>query len=140
MENSLLLTDLCSRLPYGIKCEHFGEIKEVLGVFNDIIQVGYDINDYEDTYIEDIKPYLRPLSSITEEEKNELKENNIKLDVCSNSEYIAYQWSCSVWEQDPLGNEDMLFLHHWFYKHFFDINDLIPKGLALEAPKGMYGD
>lgn len=68
MDKILLLKDLCPRLPYGIKCDHFGKIKTVLGVFNDIIQVGYDINDYEDTCIEDIKPYLRPMSSMTEEE------------------------------------------------------------------------
>lgn len=153
IEKSLLLTDLCSRLPYGVKVHVSG------GDFDGhTMPLGYDlvaisnfgfeiwIKVYSPIYtpfgvpsIEQVKPYLRPLSSITEGEKNELKENNIKLDVYSNSKYIVYQWHGNVWEQDPLENEDILFLHHWFYKHFFDINGLIPKGLALEAQKGMYG-
>ena len=122
IEKSLLLTDLCSRLSYGLKCEHFGEIKEVLGVFNDIIQVGYDINDYEDTYIEDIKPYLRPMSSMTEDEK-----------------FTYYQRIHDVGRSADVIDEDDIVLHmDWLNEHHFDYRGLIGRGLALEAPDGMY--
>ena len=122
MEKSLLLKDLCPRLPYGIKCDHFGKIKTVLGVFNDIIQVGYDINDYEDTCIEDIKPYLRPMSSMTEEER-----------------LTYYQRTHDVGRSVDVIDEDEVALHmEWLNEHHFDYRGLIGRGLALEAPEGMY--
>lgn len=123
MEKSLLLKDLCSRLPYGIKCEHFGNIKEVLGVFKDgIIQVGYDINDYEDTCIEDIKPYLRPMSNMTEDEK-----------------FTYYHRVRDVGRRLDAIDEDEVVLHmKWLNEHHFDYRGLIGRGLALEAPEGMY--
>lgn len=122
MDKILLLKDLCPRLPYGIKCDHFGKIKTVLGVFNDIIQVGYDINDYEDTCIEDIKPYLRPMSSMTEDEK-----------------FTYYHRVHDVGRSVDVIDEDEVALHmEWLNEHHFDYRGFIGKGLALEAPKGMY--
>lgn len=122
MDKILLLKDLCPRLPYGIKCDHFGKIKTVLGVFNDIIQVGYDINDYEDTCIEDIKPYLRPMSSMTEDEK-----------------FTYYHRVHDVGRSVDVIDEDEVALHmEWLNEHHFDYRGLIGKGLALEAPEGMY--
>lgn len=122
MDKILLLKDLCPRLPYGIKCDHFGKIKTVLGVFNDIIQVGYDISDYEDTCIEDIKPYLRPMSSMTEDEK-----------------FTYYHRVHDVGRSVDVIDEDEVALHmEWLNEHHFDYRGLIGKGLALEAPEGMY--
>ena len=62
-----------------------------------------------------IKPYLRPMSSMTEEE---LKELNIIFDNCD-TEY-------RVEAQD------------WLDAHHFDYRGLIEKGLALKAPEGIY--
>lgn len=141
-EQKILLQDLCARLPYDVKVwvkTHHGQIIE-----SDILTLCngggyYSTLTYEGILNDSVvKPYLRPLSAITEEEKNELKKNGIKLDVFSDSKYIAYQWCGSIWEQDPLENEDMIFLYHWFHNHLFDINGLIPKGLAIEAPIDMY--
>lgn len=153
-QKKILIQDLCARLPYGVKVQIDVNYCSIHGVFTlnridlsrkrDPFWVidakafrGYSFKEFG-FYYSEIKPYLRPLSSMTEEEKNDLKEDGIKLDVCSDSKYIAYQWHGSMWEQDPLENEDTNFLYHWFYKHFFDINGLIPKGLAIEAPKDMY--
>lgn len=122
MDKILLLKDLCSRLPYGIKCEHFGNIKKVLGVFNGIIQVGYDINDYEDTWIGNIKQYLRPMSSMTEDEK-----------------FTYYHRVHDVGRSVDVIDEDEVALHmEWLNEHHFDYRGLIGRGLALEAPEGMY--
>ena len=116
------MKDLCPRLPYGIKCDHFGKIKTVLGVFNDIIQVGYDINDYEDTCIEDIKLYLRPMSSMTDDEK-----------------FTYYHRVHDVGRSVDVIDEDEVALHmEWLNEHHFDYRGLIGRGLALEAPEGMY--
>lgn len=122
MDKILLLKDLCPRLPYGIKCDHFGEIKEVLGVFYDIIQVGDNINDYEDTCIEDIKLYLRPMSSMTDDEK-----------------FTYYHRVHDVGRSVDVIDEDEVALHmEWLNEHHFDYRGLIGRGLALEAPEGMY--
>lgn len=116
-QKELLLKDLCVRLHYGVKVDLFGQSKELIGILNDIISVGYDINDYEDAPIEDIKPYLRPMWTMTEEELNEYEnfitnEKDDQLRFCN--ELVFYN------------------------RHHFDYRGLIPMGLALEAPEGMY--
>lgn len=116
-QKELLLKDLCVRLYYGVKVDLFGQSKELIGILNDIISVGYDINDYEDAPIEDIKPYLRPMWTMTDEELNEYEnfitnEKDNQLRFCN--ELVFYN------------------------RHHFDYRGLIPMGLALEAPEGMY--
>ena len=80
-EKQLLLTDLCARLPYGVKVQHNIE-KEIFGDVEQIEAEGdIDLSYYDEeieiwklccTSIDNIKPYLRPMSSMTEEEKKEL--------------------------------------------------------------------
>ena len=119
-DKELLLIDLSARLPYGVKVDHFGIPREVIGIFSDIVQVGYDINDYEDTAIEDIKPYLRPMSSMTDEEDAEFTS---LLNMPYEDDGGDYEFGCDV---------------DWLNVHHFDYRDLIEKGLAIEAPEGMY--
>lgn len=69
----------------------------------------------------DVKPYLRPMSSMTEEEKEELRDKNI---------LIAVSTSGTV--ETTIGGFD------WLNAHHFDYRGLIPMGLALPAPEGMY--
>ena len=71
-----------------------------------------------------LKPYLRPMSLMTEEEDKEwqLYKNSIAE-------------SC-----DELLEKRIAELHDWFNKKMFDYRGLIEKGLALEAPEGMYND
>lgn len=120
-EKNLLLQDLCGRLPYGVKCCYdilSGEIKiDTLICINKVI-IGQGI--YWDTYFENcdedipletVKPYLRPMSSMTEEEEDEYEL------VCRKS--ITTQID-------------------WLNKNMFDYRGLIEKGLALEAPESMY--
>ena len=72
-DKSLLLKDLCARLPYGIKflreSWNFETDQElsVIEVLEDIDKDGY-INNTKVYKVEDIKPYLFPLSSMTEEQ------------------------------------------------------------------------
>ena len=108
-EKQLLLKDLCARLPYGAKINVDGEedILLELGVNSGWINASYDV--------EDVKPYLRPMSSMTEEEKKESGE--------------LYKKNTGMW--DDLD---------WLNAHHFDYRGLIEKGLALEAPKGMYNN
>lgn len=122
-DKNLLLKDLCARLPYGNT-----EVK-VTEPTNDIMDevfVGKHVCSTID--IEDfilgrfiVKPYLRPMSSTTEEEKKEYKEylNSIE------GQLIGFKGRC-IWVID------------WLNKHHFDYRGLIEKGLALEAPEDMY--
>ena len=127
-EKQLLLKDLCGRLPYGVKyCREswnyeWDQEMSVVETLEDIDKDGY-INDTKVYKVWDIKPYLRPMSSMTEDEKKEIYKfydtdgrgfpDSINEGMVSN--YVDY---CNA--------------------HHFDYRGLIKKGLALEAPEGMY--
>ena len=73
-EKQLFLIDLSARLPYGVKCNAIlkqidGSLKSIFGTFkgyNGWVNIGNNLVD-----INTVKPYLRPMSSMTEEEKKE---------------------------------------------------------------------
>lgn len=119
-DKQLLLYDLCARLPYGVKILQGGVIIETLQsickVGNDLYTVNALTNDmYNGFSIEEVKPYLRPLSSMTE------KESAIKYKLFGN--YILDNCTAYI---------------DWLNTHHFDHRGLIEKGLALESPKDMY--
>ena len=132
-ENQLLLKDLCARLPYGVKAQYNNK-KEIFGDVEQIEASGdIDLSYYDEeterwklccTSIDNIKPYLRPMSSMTEEEKNEYL-NTFKKSIIGTDEEDG-----RVWTVDSID---------WLNAHHFDYRGLIEKGLAIEAPKGMYG-
>ena len=74
----------------------------------------------------EILPYLRPMSSMTEEEKEELKQlSNDYLDEWENTKTSLERWKLDAKES---------YLRFVFYNsHHFDWNDLISKGLAIEV-------
>lgn len=123
-EKDILIADLCGRLPYGliIKCnDGFRQSKEILVS----IDVGNGLINY-DWRLTDIKPYLRPMSSMSEEE--------IK-------EYTSYCFEQPFLQKDKtpnLGSVPMCI--YWLNAHHFDYRGLIPKDLALEAKDGMYNN
>jgi len=108
----LLLKDLTARLPYGVHIRCYYEEGDRFGYYDGIVMNNIS-NDYiNDSYpLENSKPYLRPMSSMTEDEDNEL--NSARMG--------SY-------------GEDV----DWLNAHHFDYHGLIEKGLALEAPEGMY--
>lgn len=123
-EKQLLLKDLCARLPYGVKC-HFkygtSEDDIILKCIDGNV-ARFDYGWYGKFHViidpQYIKPYLRPMSSMTEEEKKKvhyLVESH-KLGNCSRSGAIS----------------DYLNSIH------IDYRGLIEKGLAIEAPEEMY--
>ena len=127
-EKQLLLQDLCGRLPYGVKTIYQDIIMEVFVVsnfFDNMCCLKWDSHKgyYNQTHahIGQFKPYLRPMSSMTEEEKEEY---------CNLQDIFL----CS--SQYPITDAYELF--HWLNEHHFDYRGLIEKGLAIEAPDGMY--
>ena len=141
-EKKLLFKDLCARLPYKVKIT----IREDCGeeMVTDTLRAYYisDIGCLEhpeiESYIEKkkIKPYLRPMSSMTEEEKNELK-----IVTCPNGTgYFNEQYLvCPVNHfGEQISFDFMADIIDWLNAHHFDYHCLIEKGLALPAPEGMY--
>ena len=126
-EKQLVLTDICARLPYGVKAqvcgwdEEKGEVEVPLKVYsiNTDGYLSFEYNHYsvETVYVEDCRLYLLPMSSMTEEEK--LMYEGLMVGTADNISY-------------------MLDVIDWLNKNMFDYRGLIPKGLALEAPEGMY--
>jgi hypothetical protein len=127
-EKQLLLTDLCARLPYGVMCKiqtrfvfEDGTLRR--GSYDEILDLDTvtDINEWKETgELEKFKPYLRPMSSMTEEEEKE---------------YFGYYF----FEKNCFANTCGAYrLLEWLNAHHFDYRGLIEKGLALEAPEGMY--
>ena len=127
-DRKLLLQDLCTRLPYGVICKVEFKDSEgwkiqnmsLEGVF---INECYFTTDTGSIYSKEFKPYLRPMSSMTEEEIAELTWLSEKCDAIPTFKYV------------PVENYR---IYDWMNRHHFDYRGLIEKGLALEALEGMY--
>lgn len=112
-DKELLLKDLCARLPYGVKISVNDNIESLQGIniFDNVVEYAFILSD-----IEDIKPYLFPLSSMTEEQEKEYA----LLQTSAGKEGFLYAWNCAN-------------MMDWLIKNHFDINGLIPKGMAIDA-------
>lgn len=116
-EKDLFLKDLCARLPYGVKIELTWWVMGEWTCINTTLDPNHIeqlLND-EDGNTE-IKPYLFPLSNMTEEQKMFLKQQNW----C-----IAISTSGTV-ETTVEGID-------WLNKNHFDYRGLIEKGLAINV-------
>lgn len=128
-DKEILLKDLCARLPYApkgvysLKCDSMHPITFDRLTTKYIDRFTTEQPSYTDEIV-DIKLYLRPMSSMTSEEKEEY--DNLLMSVndgCENTDYMPY--SCTKYVD-------------WLNAHHFDYRGLIEKGLALPAPEGMY--
>ena len=132
-EKDLLLRDLLPRLQHGVKIQTwYGEI-----ITSDLntFPIGYDEIDIEQ--LAGMKPYLRSLSSMTEEEKKELSKKYV-WNIWTGQIQIRYH-SQGCWDDETeCPTEEYIILFDWLNKHHFDYRGLIEKGLALEAPENMY--
>ena len=118
-QKELLLKDLCTRLPYGVKCKYYDCCE---GEYDEGTICGFERQEWiqidgKCIYVEEVKPYLFPLSSMNEVQKNiysiyinELKQNT------------------GIYFEKALNS-----LQFWLYANHFDVNNLIPMGLAINA-------
>lgn len=111
----LLLKDLCARLPYGVEVEYGHTNCEVLLIdkYNEELTIRKCPGYTPVVKLENCKPYLFPLSSMTEEQKKEQEAHF----TC-----IKHDMSFSICRY-----------MEWCYKNHLDVNGLIPKGLAIDA-------
>ena len=123
-EKELLFKDLSARLPYHVRVKvwlKYGTTEDgFLDLEHNYADVLQDAFYYKE--IKDIKPYLRPMSSMNEEEEKEY----MNIDNRSYSCPMAY---AHIPASDRID---------WLNAHHFDYRGLIEKGLAIEAPEGMY--
>jgi hypothetical protein len=130
-EQQLFCADLCARLPYEVKVEYRGEpitLDYALFAKEYSLAFGQYPMKFNLDKLDTIKPYLRPMESLTEKERSELR-----------------QWGCLCMTPDDFVEDVGVYgaIHSipvidWLNAHHFDYRGLIKKGLALEAPEGMY--
>ena len=133
-DKELLLKDLCARLPYGVKFACNKNVYTAKGL--DLIVTDEGDWEYAVTAkgiapieIDFIKPYLFPLSSMTDEQRKELEELYLGYYVtCQDIDDDGYIWDENVFEMFPGTETD-----DWLNAHHFDYRGLIPKGIALDA-------
>ena len=125
-DKELLLKDLCARLPYGVKAKVLDEdilrydySSEEGGFINGIENINnglFVIQCREDSYVlsyDEFKPYLRPMSSMTDSE--------------------AIEWHKTTFGQRWITEDNIERCIDWLNAHHFDFRGLIEKGLALDA-------
>ena len=128
-DRELLLKDLCARLPYGFIVHRYSDNADIR--INNISEFDHFLEYSEG---EDFKPYLRPLSSMTDEEKGELKLEQEK----DEELFIQVINKSQNGDDSLLGTVIPHYAEDWANKNHFDYRGLIKKGLALEVPEGMY--
>ena len=133
-EKDLLLKDLCARTPYKTKInvDDIGLFIPRLKYIDEIICHFYECAWTK--FIDEIKPYLRPMSSMTEEEEKQLQK--IHQDFIADRKYNSY--GCARADDGWVSIKDMDTVINFLNAHHFDYRGLIEKGLALEAPEDMY--
>ena len=132
-EKQLLLRDLCARSPYGVKVKILdmdvlpyepSDIGTLVGkehIDDDIYTIRCEHEGWCLQVYKDFIPYLRPMSSMTEEEDKEF--------ALLQTDFYSDGWLY------PIAAVNMV---NWLNEHHFDYRGLIEKGLALVAPDGMY--
>ena len=110
-DKELLLKDLCARLPCNVKVLYNNEVFNVDYISAIYEEIKLDIPDNYTINISEVKPYLFPLSSMTEEQKSQYNFYLTR---------IVFAYDASL-------------LIDWLNKNHFDYRGLIEKGLAIDA-------
>lgn len=128
-QKDLLLRDLCARLPYGVWIER--KLKSCKFGAKCMVKA-HDINAIERGRCDFYKPYLFPLSSMTEEQCYDFYcrfiENEIDYD-----DFKKFYFENNEWHKLLTSIDDCDGVVDWFNKNHFDYRGLIPMGLAIDA-------
>lgn len=116
-DKELLMIDFSSRLPWGVKVQH--QHPDYLEEVQTVEYISRKYGEIETNsvlgFVDDFKPYLRPLSSMTKEEKIEYRNIDNR------------SYSCPI-DYAHIPNSDRI---DWLNAHHFDYRGLIEKGLAI---------
>lgn len=139
-DKELLLKDLCARLNTNLVCSIYRTDDQRIGYRNEILYGYCNIEGLDEfyfgedcgisiNYVSKIKPYLFPLSSMTREQILEVREILGKNEIEIEDGFLSIIDS----SRNTITYLEILALLNWFYKNHFDINGLIPMGLAIDA-------
>lgn len=146
MENEqLLLVDLLARLPYGVKIKLGNYDYQVCGYNSEKempvkIWFYYDSNQtlksHIDVYLTDYRPYLRPMSSMTEEEFEKLKEySELIYDQLDLASFQNGAYKCLDFYLNEVPSYVVIKVFDWLNRNHFDYRGLIEMGLAIAVTK-----
>ena len=147
-DKELLLRDLCARIPYGVKLQNVNNIESIvklrsIDLDNDCCEILFYTYQGKALTICDksklfrfgkilrYKPYLFPLSSITEEQRNDIS----KILIDTQNKFLPYDAINSNGFDNLficITNQANAFINYCL-EHHLDVNGLIPKGLAIDA-------
>ena len=132
-DKKLLFRDICARLPYKVKVfyEYIDDLDGKTYGYSLTLNT-WCINEFVANKAV-IKPYLRPMSSMTDEELYEV-QGILGKGVEIHDVFISIVDS-SI---NTFSYLELQALFDWLNEHHFNYRGLIEKGLALEAPEGMY--
>lgn len=130
-DKELLLKDLCARIPYKVKIEVTYSKESGSSLRTRLCSEGINTLDtnilgllqQSEVYI---KPYLFPLSSMTEEQKREYNRWKHEVPVC------RYEYGDIVEEVELFDSPESF---EYLIENHFDYRGLIEKGLAINATK-----
>ena len=126
-EKDLVMKDLCSRLPYGV----YVQIVDRVGFTHTLVELNPEVIQKMWSY-KSIKPYLRPMSSMSEEEREELKELTAA-DIVTNNGFGYKNLRGMCFGMMYLDCQEII---DWFNKKMFDYRGLIPRGCAIAVTEG----
>ena len=133
-EKQILLKDLSARLSYGVKMNHIAENehspKTLIGIAKDMITL-QDTGGYEYVDVEHYKPYLFPLSSMTDE----LWDKEFRGLGITEFTLNSFKYGCETLELDNSGTDlsNIVIFINQLIKNHFDIYGLIEKGIAIDC-------
>jgi hypothetical protein len=140
-DRELLLKDLCGRLPYGVIVDYKENEFEIphwriTTIYPETLDgwIGYNKrvgagseSGSRPFKIGDVKPYVRPMSSMTEEEKREIYDWLVENDV------DWFDFSKLRLDEVLISFDSSWLLVNWLIEHHFDYRGLIERGLAIEV-------
>ena len=136
----ILIRELSRRLPYGLllKIHCLDDCYKYSRVTNDgLVFINNTRDNSQGNWVNIrnliIRPYLRSLSKMTKEEKEELEKYG-----------FSFYGQTGVFDNINRGeliyidNKSIIETINYLDSHYFDYNNLIRKGIALEADEELY--
>ena len=132
-DKELLLKDLCARLPYGVKIELTWWVMDEGTCMSTTLEPDHieQIRNDELGDVE-IKPYLFPMSSMTEEQCYDFYCRFVENEIDYN-DFKKYYFDGCLWNKVLTLISDCGDIIDWLNKYHFDYRGLIEKGLAIDA-------
>lgn len=135
-ERDLLIKEVCARIPYNVKCKFENKVYDILGFAHGRVMLCLPfMSNTITTPIENIELYLLPLSTMTEEQMEELMSNGLfkYRDTIANISHFENIDGIIEEIYTYVDIESISYLIDYFYSQHLDFNGLIDKGIVKDA-------